>query len=286
VKQGKTIVGVSIWHRVLGMALAQSRRDSGLTTRQAASRLGMSPATLNRSENAGRPFDPVEVGAALAIYQPPRTERARVMALARGPRESGWWEVSGMVEKHDAAVLAVDDAARSVLEFSATGIPLVAQISQYTRALRWNRQSEVDTALARTARRQRVLLRVTQPERTIILDEAVLRRPVGGPAAMALQLRHLVALARGKPVTVRVIPAKEGGYRSPGNCAVYRITDKPTVVHLWSEAASGLFDARCDTQVIEELLADLISIAAPPDESLDLVARFAADHERTAGLYP
>ncbi|PWW53123.1 hypothetical protein DFQ13_116113 [Actinokineospora spheciospongiae] len=104
--------------------------------------------------------------------------------------------------------------------------------------------------------------------------------------AMALQLRHLAALARGRPVTVRVIPFKEGGYRSPGSCAVYRITDRPTVVHLWSEAASGLLDAPCDTQAVEEMLADLLSIAASPNESVDLVARFAADHERTAGLYP
>ncbi|MCG8915131.1 helix-turn-helix domain-containing protein [Actinokineospora sp. PR83] len=279
-------VGVRIWHRVLGMTLTRCRHDRGLTTRQAAARLGMSPATLNRSENATRPFDPVEVGAALATYQPSRAERARVPALAQGPRTSGWWAVGGIPQVHEDAVMALEDTARSVIEFSATEIRVVAQIPHYTRALCWNRRGEEQAALARACRRHRTLLNPTQPDRTIVLDEALLRRPVGGPTAMAQQLRHLLALTRGRSITVRVIPVKEGGYRCPGNCAIYRIIDKPTVAHLWSHAASGLLDDPSDTRPIEGSMTDLLSIAVTPNDSLDLLNRLAADHERTAGLYP
>jgi len=277
---------VPVRHRVLGMMLARCRRDRGLTTRQAASWLGMSAASLNRSENARRRFEPVEVGAALAAYRAARTVRAQVSALADGPHSSGWWEVMSTSPLHELAVMMVERDARSVIEFSATEIPLVAQVPPYTRALCWNRPVDTRTALIRAARRREVLLGLIQPQRTLILDEAVLRRPVGGPTAMAQQLRHLLALVHGKPVAVRVIPFKEGGYRSPGNCAVYRITDKPTTVHLWSDVASGLLDDPSDTAGIEESVDDLLSIAATPAESVGLLARFAADHERTAGLYP
>ncbi|PWW62293.1 helix-turn-helix domain-containing protein [Actinokineospora spheciospongiae] len=277
---------VHIRHRVLGMALARCRRDRGLTTRQAAPRLGMSSAAVNRSENAKRPFGPVEVGAALAVYQPPPDERARVLALAQGQPATGWWQVPGAFGPHDEAVAVLEASARSVVEFSATALPLVAQTPHYTRALCWHRRHEEHAALTRAGRRREILLDPTQPDRTLILDEAVLRRPVGGPTAMAQQLRHLVALVRGRPVAVRVVPFREGGYRSPGDCAVYRITDAPTVVHLHSDAASGLLDDPADTRVVEDTLHGLLSIAASPDDSVDLLTRFAADHERTAGLYP
>ncbi|MCG8917850.1 DUF5753 domain-containing protein [Actinokineospora sp. PR83] len=226
------------------------------------------------------------MGAALAVYQPSRAERSRVLALAEEPRASGWWAVGGTPQVHDDAVMALEDTARSVTEFSATDIPLLAQTPHYTRALCWNRRGEEQAALTRAGRRRRTLLNPTQPDRVLILDEATLRRPVGGPTAMAQQLRHLLALTRGRPITVRVIPVKEGGYRSPGNCAVYRITDKPTIAHLWSTAASGLLDDPSDTRAIEGSMADLLCIAATPNDSLDLLNRLAADHERTAGLYP
>ncbi|WP_035278608.1 helix-turn-helix domain-containing protein [Actinokineospora spheciospongiae] len=277
---------VDVRHRVLGMTLARCRRDRGLTTRQAASWLGMSAASLNRSENARRRFEPVEVGAALAAYRATGAVRAQVSALADGPQAGGWWETTNMPPSHELAVRLVERDARSVVEFSTTEIPLVAQVSSYTRALWWNRPVDTHAALTRAACRREVLLEPTQPQRTLILDEAVLRRPVGGPTAMAQQLRHLLALVHGRPITVRVIPFKEGGYRSPGNCAVYRITDKPTVVHLWSGTASGLLDDPSHTEDIEKSVDDLLSIAATPAESAGLLARFAADHERTAGLYP
>ena len=279
-------VEVRVWHRVLGMTVAECRRTSGLTTRQAASRLGMSTATLNRSENALRPFDPVEVGAALAVYQVTGADRAQVLALADGPRPHGWWEMAAMSEVHEQAVMMVERRARSVIEFSATEIPPVAQTPHYTQAMWWNRLPETRAALVRAKDRQKILLYPTRPERTLILDEAVLRRPVGGPTAMAQQLRHLLALVRGRSITVRVIPFKEGGYRSPGNCAVYRITTRPSVIHLWSDAASGLLDDPADTEAVEKSVVDLLSIAAAPSQSADLLSRIATDHERTAGLYP
>jgi hypothetical protein len=64
--------------------------------------------------------------------------------------------------------------------------------------------------------RQAILSRPNPPSLWVVLDEAVLRRPIGGPATMRAQLKHLIEMSQRPNVTVQVIPFKAGGHAAAG----------------------------------------------------------------------
>src|SRR5882672_4779171 len=81
--------------RGLAAELKELREKSGLSTREAAGRVGVSSATINRIENAGRAVEPAEVSALLVVYGVVGNERVRLMDLAREAEQRGRWLDSG-----------------------------------------------------------------------------------------------------------------------------------------------------------------------------------------------
>lgn len=266
--------------RALATELTTLRVRSGLTTRGAARRLGISSASLNRTENAKREASTEELGGMLAVYGATTDDRRAVLELAGELPVPGWL---GMAP--DPAALARFEAqATTIVDFAPTAVPGLLQTAQYARAAQ-AQSMEFGTALEQRVRarvgRQAVLSKLSAPEYVAFLDEAVLRRPVGGGVAMAAQIRWLVSRARQSNVTVRVVPFRHGGYRNPGRFAVLRFRKSSPLVYLEHEGSSGFLDAPEHVELFTAITATIASAALDHIDSVNLMTRIAADHDRS-----
>ncbi|MCG8918790.1 helix-turn-helix domain-containing protein [Actinokineospora sp. PR83] len=270
---------VSIRQRMLGTALARLRDEAGLTTRVAAVKLGTSSATVNRSENGRRPVSRSEVGAAMAVYQPNDDDRSCVLGMLDDQVGNGWWAPVRADRTHRMAVALLEHRSRAV-EFAPTVLPALLRIPPYTRALYRHPAEDAAKELAGVSARQRGTSHLGRPLYTAILDEAVLRRPVGGPAVMAMQLRWLLSLLKDRRVVIHVVPFRRGAYRPTGAFTLYMPTTARPVVHTHTHFTSGFLDDQAALDAFESAVSELIGLACDPHESADLITRAANAHER------
>lgn len=114
----------------------------------------------------------------------------------------------------------------------------------------------------------------------VILDEGVLRRPVGGPAVMGEQLRHLAKAARRPSVVLQVIPAPTGTHQGLNGGAFviadFAEEDGPPVGYIDTAVAGQIVESADDTRALAALWDTLKSEALPRSASLEL-AEEAAD---------
>lgn len=263
--------------------LKKLREKAGLTTRQAAARIGFSSASLNRSELGKRTPSPEEVSALLAIYGVTGAEREKLLELAREVSAQGWWEVGGVLPKHLPALANFESQAVTITHMAPMVVPGMLQTQAYSRAVISAAEipeADVEARVAARAARQTVLTRRDAPGYLAILDEATLRRPFGGPDTMADQIRKLIDVARLPNVTILVIPFKHGGYPLHGFFALMEFAKAPPIVYLEHKQASVFMHKPNDTGPFHKLVARLPKIALGPADSVDFMALMAADHER------
>jgi len=65
-------------------------------------------------------------------------------------------------------------------------------------------------------KRQQLLTQPGAPELWTVLDEAVLRRPPGGPELMRAQLEHLLLMTELPNVTLQIVPFDAGPHAAAG----------------------------------------------------------------------
>jgi transcriptional regulator with XRE-family HTH domain len=131
---------------------------------------------------------------------------------------------------HDAKVpdygrvLRKEKDAVHIQTLNSTVVPGLLQIEEYARELIrvghvWETEAEIEEWVADRMRRQRVFEREVPPQYAVLLDEAVLARPIGGSRIMCKQLDHVLAVGESVYNTVQVVPFAEGDYAMPGGTA-------------------------------------------------------------------
>jgi len=108
--------------------------------------------------------------------------------------------------------MEIERQARTIKFWAPLLVPGLIQTPDYARALirtsnpRWTAE-QVEDAVASRLKRQEVLTREDPPELLVILDEAILLRPIGGPAVMRGQLERLLELAETRERTsIQMVP--------------------------------------------------------------------------------
>lgn len=271
--------------RGLGAELRELRNTAGMSTRAVAQQLGWSASTLNRIENGQRAISGEDVSALLVVYGITGAERDRLLDAARESGRPGWWETthSGLPEQLPA-LIGFESQATHITDVSLVLVPGLLQTPEYTRSLmEAGGESPVDaeTRVATRLGRQATLSRPSPPEYRAILDEAVLRRPVGGRAAMAAQLRHVVQAAGRPNVTVQVIQYDRGAHTGlDGPFVVLAFAAAQTVVHLEHKRASLFVDEPDDVAPFVSAVDTLRGVALDPHASAEFITSVAAEYER------
>ncbi|SDS77452.1 helix-turn-helix domain-containing protein [Actinoplanes derwentensis] len=200
--------GPMVRRRQLSALLHRYRLASGKSVKEVAERLFEAPSKVTRIEKGQRLATVRDIADLSRIYDLPDDVRDQLMDLARGSRERQWWQRPDLSPALQI-LIGMEGTAQSISEFELTLVPGLLQTSEYADALlrRWvldaGKRSEL---VAVRMRRQEILRPGSSPALRVVVDEAVLRRQVGGPEVMREQLSHVSELATSGICDFRVIP--------------------------------------------------------------------------------
>ncbi|MGA8115698.1 MAG: helix-turn-helix transcriptional regulator [Actinocatenispora sp.] len=272
--------------RGLGAELKECRAQTRLSVRAVAERLGWTHSTVNRIENGKRKTSIEEVAALLVVYDIKGDERDRLLALTKDVDQPGWWETGDTpgLPSQLTALIGFESTATRILDFGTVLVPGLLQTAEYTRAMMVAAgapPNQAETMVAMRLGRQGVLTRTDHPEYLAIIDEAVLRRPIGGPSVMAEQVRRIAKESSRANVTVQVVPFSVGAHTGlDGPCVILQFAKARTVVHL-EHKRSGIFID--DPEVVKPFLDATVTlqrVALTPDESREFLTTVAAEFEQ------
>lgn len=273
--------GSVIRRRALGRRLRELREAAGLTLEAAAPRLDWSTSTLSRIETGQQAPHPHGVRSMLDLYDSGGPVWTELVAMAREVRQKGWWRAHGI---GDDSYVAFENEASSVLDYTVDYVPGLLQVPDYSRALlaasiaRRTRES-VDSAVAVRAIRQRRLTSAEDPLTvTAIVDESVLHRPIGGPAVLAAQRAHLVAMADLPSVTLQVLPLDVGARATAGSgftVLTFGDLGEPDLAYVEHALGAALLEKAEDVASAKLKFDRLRSDALSPAGSLALLRRVA-----------
>lgn len=222
-------VGPTTRRRQLGAALRRLREAKGLPLEEAGARVGISKATLSRYETKEGTVKWPAVDALCREYGAPEEERLALVELAKGAKIQGWWRsLADPIPESMNLMLTLEDEVVREDHYASMYIPGLLQTRAYAEAV--HRASEVECPEREVRhmvdirmKRQELLDRDEPPHIWCVIDEAALRRRVGGADVMREQLLHLLTVSQRPQVTVQVLPFAKGAHAAAvGSFAVLR----------------------------------------------------------------
>jgi transcriptional regulator with XRE-family HTH domain len=274
--------------RRLRHELRKIREEHGLTIEQVSERSGgdWNASTISRWETGDRRIRPVDLRRLLDLYDVHGDQREVMLTLARQARERGWWRsYSDAVPEWFEVYLGLEAEAAVIHDYAAELVPGLLQTADYYRAFMRAAPAAGDEetierkAAVRLARQER-LTGEDPPKFWAVLNEAVIRRVVGGAATMRAQLQHIAEMADLAHVTVQVLPFRAGAHPAmDGSFIVLGFPEPadPDVVYLESQAGSLYLERRPEVGRYTAIFSHLIAKALDPDESRSLIAQAAGE---------
>jgi transcriptional regulator with XRE-family HTH domain len=165
--------------------------------------------------------------------------------------------------------VASERQAKRLRSFEPMLVPGLLQTEEYARAIFRARfgmtDDEIDEKVAARLKRQEVLAREQPPALWVIVDEAVLRRPVGGRHVMRDQVGHLAAVSRRPNVSIQVISSTVGAHRglSAGAFIVADFEDAASVGYQETACQGQFVDRREDIETLADCWDTLVREALP-----------------------
>lgn len=270
--------------RRLRAELRRLRDTAGMTQKDVADRLDWSPSKIIRIEKGAVTVGVTDLRALLDTYGVSDTERVQsLVEMARGSRKpTPMTHFRGAINEQTLEFFSLETASAAERSFELMNVPGLLQTDDYTRALLKGLGAAGDhlERIAASRQEHQTLLERTDPsppELHFVIDEAVIRRVVGGLGVMKRQLEHLAELARQPRITVQVIPFPVGAH--PGMLGPFVHLEFPEpedddVVYLeLSDGAQVFKDNPETTTPYLERFRLLSEIACAPSELDDYLDR-------------
>lgn len=211
-------VGPTTRRRQLGAHLRRLREATGLTLEEAGARVGISKATLSRYERKEGTVKWPAVDALCREYEASDEERLSLVELAKGARLQGWWHsLADPIPESMNLMITLEDEVVSEGHYACMYVPGLLQTRAYAEAVHRASEmrctdQEIDHMVDIRMKRQELLTRDEPPHIWAVIDEAVIRRTVGGRSVMREQLQHLAAQSEKPHVTVQLLPFAAGAH--------------------------------------------------------------------------
>lgn len=269
-------VDAAVLRMLLGSQLRRLREAVGITPEQAGYEIRASRSKISRLENGRVGLKSRDVTDLLTLYGvTDEGLRSKFLALARQSNAPDWWrKYSDILPGWFEGYLGLEAAAATIRSFEVQFVNGLFQTADYAGAVtRLGRKNapadEVERWVALRHKRQELLARPDPPKIWSVIEEAVLRRPVAGPAVMRAQFRHLIEVAELPDVTVQVVPFASGAHAGEsGSFTVLRFEERdlPDVVYLEQLTNAVYLEQRSDVEryleVVDELSGDALTPAA------------------------
>ncbi|MBX6383205.1 MAG: helix-turn-helix domain-containing protein [Microbispora sp.] len=272
---------------LLGSQLRKLRESKGISRDQAGQCIRASESKISRMELGRVGFKERDVADLLALYGVEDEEtRNVVMNLVERANEPGWWHrFNDLLPSWFQAYVGLEEAAERIRTYEVQFVPGLLQTKEYARAV--ITAGAVGAAPEEIARRvdlrlerQRILDGENSPKFWAVIDEAALRRPIGGVEVMRGQIQHLIDLMNQPNITIQVIPFSHGGHAAEGGAfSILRFADPdlPDVVYVEQLASALYLDKREEVDRYSEVMERLCAVSTTPTETVDLLRQIMAD---------
>ena len=251
------------------------REDAGLTIKEVSRTLGCSESKISRIENGKTRASPDDIRELLSIYGAGREKSEDLIRALREESQKKWWEAYQDV--FDSPYVTYEAMAASINSFGGLAIPGLLQTEDYARAVLLAvrpDQSPEETARRVEFRmlRQTVLASDDPPLFSAVLDEAALRRLVGGSEIMLKQLQRLAEFSRRPSVTLQVLRFAEGEHAG--------MSGHFTVLHFAEEGDADL--VFFDTPIQDVAYSDDPRVAGDYRAAFKELQRISLDPDESA----
>ena len=272
----------TVHRRRLGAELRKMRDHAGRTHREVAAQLDCSQGKISQIELGRVPVRTSDVRLMAEFYGATAEQVAALIDLAQDSKQRGWWQEFPTTAQRPGfeTYLGLETSAKAVSCYGPDPLPELLQTADYSTAVfsQSGRADELPERLTVSNHRQQRLLGENPLELWAVLDEAALRRVVGGPAVMRQQLEHLVLMGYRRNVTIQVLPFEAGGHPLMGDrIAVFSFPDDadPQVVHLGDSANSRFLDKAADTRGYLAAFEQVCGAALNPKDSSAFISAVA-----------
>ncbi|MEU7901437.1 helix-turn-helix transcriptional regulator [Actinoplanes sp. NPDC049118] len=242
--------GPTVRRLQLGARLRSLRLAKGVTRDRAGYEIRASESKISRMELGRVSFKERDVTDLLKLYGvDDEGEHERLLTLAREANTPGWWHSYGdVLSSWFQNYLDLEQAAELIRTYEIQFVPGLLQTDAYARAVIMlghgsATAAEIDRRAELRMARKQMLEHDDQPRLWAVLDEAVLRRPIGGRAILREQIESLIQICERPSVRLQVIPFESGGHAAAGGAfTILRFPhpDMPDVVYL-EHLTSGLY---------------------------------------------
>ncbi|MGH4001157.1 MAG: helix-turn-helix domain-containing protein [Pseudonocardiaceae bacterium] len=267
--------------RELGEGLRRAMQHAGLTGKQVARLLDLSPSWVSRLISGKRNVSAVQVSAFLAVCRVPSAERERLLELCDEQHTPGWFQQHGSrLPLQLVTLIDHENKAVTISDFQPMVVPGLLQTAEYARALIRETgivpPGEIDDRVAARLARQSLFSRERPARFSYYLHEYALRLPVGGPVVLAQQLEHLLRMSGRSYLSLRVVPAALGGHAgSAGPCMRMEFAEFKPVAYRDSQTACLFLERSEEIAAYRGILAALAKTALGEGESQQLIAALA-----------
>jgi transcriptional regulator with XRE-family HTH domain len=271
----------TIRRRELGARLRALRLGANLTVDEVAERMEVSAAKISRIETAARGVSIPDVRALCGIYEVSPEDRERLLTLAREARRRSWWQEYGLADSVTTYV-GLEDSATSILQYLTSIVPPLLQTPDYARAVvsgiePWLSDEAVEQRVGVRMARQALLTAEKPLELWAIVDEAALRRLVGGPSVMREQLETLVRMSQQRRATVQVIPLEAGAHVGMDSTfTILRLEQVQDVVYVEGLAGNLILESADDLARYDRAFDHLQASALGTKDTRDRMTAIAA----------
>ena len=285
--EGTAASGPTVLRMLLGAHLRKLRETKGITRETAGWEIRASDSKISRLELGRVGFKERDVSDLLTLYgviDP--AERDPLLDLARRANTPGWWHrYSDLLLPWFQPYLGLESAATVIRSYEVQYVPGLLQTKDYARAVMMiahgdAARGEIDRRVDLRMERQQVLGRPDPPQMWVVVDEAVLRRPIGGPTVMREQVVALIDQTRLPNVRIQVLPFAAGGHAALGGAfSLLRFPDQdlPDVVYVEQLTSALYLDKRDDVEEYATAMERLCIEAEPPARTTEILERILRD---------
>ncbi len=284
--------GPTVLRILLGAQLRKLREGRGISREDAGYEIRASGSKISRMELGRVSFKERDVADLLSMYGvKDEAERDALLGLARQANNPGWWHHFGdVMPGWFQSYLGLEAASSLIRTYEIQFVPGLLQTPEYARAVimlghAGATADEIDRRVELRRQRQQLLDRAEPPQLWAVIDEAVLRRPIGGYDVMRAQIEALIEAAKKPNVRLQIIPFHAGGHAAAGGpFAILRFPEPelPDVVYVEQLTSAIYLDKRDDVDQYAIAMERVCIDAEPPANTQEILGKLLHEVGRLA----
>ena len=274
--------GPTVLRILLGAQLRRLRESAGVSREDAGYHIRASGSKISRMELGRVSFKERDVTDLLEFYgvnDPAQLES--LIQLTRDANAQPWWQrYQDVVPDWFQVYVGLEEAAQLIRVYEMQFVPGLLQTEEYARAVVMQgapglEPEEVDRRVALRMGRQKLFNKENAPRLWAIVDEAALRRPMGGRDVLAAQIERLMDAVGEPNITLQVMPFRYGGHAAEGGAfTIMRFpeADLPDIVYMEYLTGALYLDKPDEVERYAAVMERLSVAGTSPDRTREILA--------------